>query len=55
MLEIQQFWEQVFPMFTDYGFIYVFLDFLTIYVLIEAIITIPGLILIRSNNNLWKD
>lgn len=52
---IHNFWVQVFPMFSEYEFIYVFLDFLTIYVLLYAVIVIPGRLMSGGTSKLWND
>lgn len=55
MTYLDAFWHYVFPALEGYEFLYVFLDFLSIYVIIEAVIVIPGILLLGRDKNLWKD
>lgn len=47
MLEIHNFWVQLFPIFNEsYQFIYVFFDIVSIIFIIDMFITIPKLLLL---------
>lgn len=52
---IHDFWVEMLPMFSEYGFVYLFLDFLTIYVLLCIVVILPGTLLIGGNKKLWND
>lgn len=52
---IHEFWVEMFPMFSEYGFIYVFLDFLTVYVMLYAIVVLPGRLLLGGSSKVWND
>lgn len=52
---IHEFWVQMCPFFSEYGFIYVFLDFLTLYVLLCAVVILPGVLLLGGSKKLWND
>lgn len=50
MLEIDNFWRELFPNFAQYGeFLYVFLDIATIIAFIRIFLNIPSALLMRSN------
>ena len=54
MLDIDTFWRELFPMFQEYEFLYIFLDIATIIAFIRIIFNLPGAMLLRSKK-LWKD
>lgn len=49
MLDIDGFWRQLFPIFQQYEFIYIFLDVATIISFIRIFLNIPGALLFRSS------
>lgn len=56
MFEIlHQFWVDMFPMFSGYEFIYVFLDFASIYVFLELFLVLPSMLLFGGHKRLWND
>lgn len=52
---IHDFWIEMCPMFINYGFIYVFLDFLTLFALLYMVVILPGQLLLGGNKKLWND
>lgn len=52
---IHEFWVDLFPMFSEYEFIYVFLDLLTIYVILYAVIVLPGRLIFGGSSKIWND
>ena len=52
---IHDFWVQMFPMFINYGFVYLFLDLVSLLVLICAVVILPGRILLGGSKKLWND
>lgn len=54
MLEIHQFWVEMFPMFTDYQFIYVFLDLATVITLITIMFEVPTRLLLGKKGGFFK-
>ena len=53
MLDIDSFWRELFPIFYEYEFLYIFLDIATIIAFIRIIFNLPGMMLLRSRK-LWK-
>ena len=49
MLDIDTFWRELFPIFEQYEFIYMFLDVASILAFIRIVFNLPGMILLRSN------
>lgn len=54
MLQIHEFWVELFPMFTDYQFIYVFLDISTVLTLITIFFEVPTRIMIGKKGGFFK-
>lgn len=48
MLDIDNFWRELFPIFAQYEFIYIFLDVVSIISFIRIIFNLPGMMLLRS-------
>lgn len=50
MLEIHEFWVELFPIFQDsYEFVYVFFDIATIIFIIDLFLSVPKLLLLGSS------
>lgn len=48
MLDIDGFWRELFPVFHDYEFIYIFLDLASILAMIRIFFNLPGTLLLGS-------
>lgn len=53
MLQIDTFWRELLPLFTDYEFIYVFLDLATIISFIKVMLFLPSILLLSSKGD-WR-
>ncbi len=48
MLDIDSFWRELFPIFQEYEFIYIFLDVASIIAMIRIFFNLPGMLLLGS-------
>ncbi len=53
MLDIDSFWRELFPIFQQYEFIYIFLDVASILAMIRIFFNLPGMLLLGSKK-IWE-
>lgn len=51
---IHEFWTEMFPMFVEYEFIYVFFDVCTVLTLLTLLFEVPSLILFGNSRKVFK-
>lgn len=52
--EIDQFWRQMFPCFTGYEFVYLFLDLISVLTFMKAMLFLPTIMLMQ-NKKVFND
>lgn len=52
---IYDFWVEMCPFLQGYEFVYVFMSFLTLYVLLYAVVILPGRLLFGGTSRIWND
>lgn len=52
---IHEFWVEMLPFLQGYEFIYIFLDIVTVWVLIQAVMIIPSRLLLGGGSKIWDN
>lgn len=52
---IHNFWVKMLPMFSDFGFVYIFFDLITILALLYCVVVLPVQLFLGGMNSAWKD